>query len=235
MSTTSILFSFESFDEQNASLENPLGVGDIIVDQPSANENSQTPPPEMFAKEAMETAAKEAFEKGKAAGFAEGKAAALTEINHAEQQLNQKISAALESLNIQLATLFDTVEHYNPERFIPSIQQLALGIARKIAGDSIRETAIQEIEDYINHSLGVLFDQPALTIYLHPELEATFMDRAKEFAVRNNFRGTIHIKPDANLPETDCRLDWHEGFSELSKEELWKNIYRALDTTFISE
>lgn len=232
MTIHSTQFPFESFDDvppANTGIQ-PLPALDA-VNTLTANENTPEikPQAEMFPKEALENASKEAFDAGKAAGFAEGKTAALADINTAQEQLNKKILAALESLNIQLATLFSNAEQLSPSHFTGPIQQLALGIAKKITGNDIKENAVNDIETYINRSLALLFDQPALTIYLHPELEAPLTEKIKELVVKNNFRGEVLIKPDTTLAATDCRLDWKEGFSELSRAELWKSIEKALE------
>src|SRR5690606_10497214 len=125
-------------------------------------------------------------------------------------------------------TLFANTETYSPTYFTPFIHQLAWAIARKITGNNLKEHASKEIEDHINHSLEVLFDQPILTIYLHPELETSMNAKIQELAAKHNFRGKILVKPDQTLTETECKLDWQEGFLSLSKEELQNNIQKVL-------
>lgn len=231
-------FPFEDFgDNQVKSDPLPLSAIKVVAKEeaqhPAANENETLVddgfvPTPLSISEAMESARQEGYNAGRTTGFAEGRTAAMAELGAGKEQIEKKISASLDSLNIQIATLIEAVERSNPNHFASLIHQLALAIAKKVTSDTLREGASDEIAKYISNSLELLFDQPILTVYLHPELEAQLVDRIRELAVKHHFRGEIQVKPDPTLAETDCRLDWHDGFLELSKEDLFKEIQKAL-------
>jgi flagellar assembly protein FliH len=233
--SVSLRFAFKDFEQDPPAVVQPEVPRDIPsqpvqYDTPppgSANENTQEifkELPPLFSQEELT----KAFEEGKAAGIQEGKATALDESAKVTDQLNKKIAISLDSLNIQLATLLEALEKKNPAHYVTFVHQLALGIAKKIMGNGMKEETIKEIEALVNSCMELVFDQPKLTIYLHPELEEPLSGRIQELIVKNNFRGEVLIKADPTLSETDCRIDWQEGFVELSKEELWHTVQKVL-------
>lgn len=182
------------------------------------------PPPPTFGEAEMQSARIEAKKLGYNEGFLAGQAQAAAVADAAQQDANQAIGA----LSEQIATLSNSYTELLKQESL-NVSELALLIAKKVAGEALRERDVDVISALVVRCLPVIFSRPRLNIELHPDTLPKAQQRLQDYMVAQGYEGDLQFRANATLGVHDARLDWGKGVAERSTEALWQDISRLLE------
>ena len=215
-------------EETEASAQEKGKISSPSRDNAEPTPEDTQPPAITFSEDELQASKNLAYEAGKEAGFIEGRQTAVAEIDAAAEALNQTISHLLESLNTKINTLFSSVENENPKHFMPIVTRLALGIAQKVTNNTSNEHIKSRIEQVTAEALGLLFNEPSLTLYVHENMTPALQEMLDTLKNQKGFHGSIALQPDASLEESDCRIEWKDGCITHSNTTLWDDVRKTL-------
>lgn len=184
-----------------------------------ATEAAAEPPPPSYGQEELDQVAADSFQRG----VEQGRAEAMTGIEQRLadswqtvgdrfRQLQDRHRAALETLSAEVTELAYTM-----------VRQLSPAVAKK--------GGLQEIEAMIAEVFGSLRDEPRILVRVHPDLVEQVRARMEEIATNDAFEGQITVRPEAELSEGDCRLEWADGGAQRLQTEIWRRMAAALERT----
>jgi flagellar assembly protein FliH len=167
------------------------------------------PPPPTFSEAELERAKRTAFDEGIAEGIQRGKDDQQRISAEADQQLATSLRVAAERLNYAETAFQEQVQAQQDQ-----LKALALGIAKKLAAQSLRENAETIIAATIAQCLPHVMSQPALLVRVHPDTHISTERAFKSMADSANYEGIITVKGDDALHHGDIRIDWQFGTAE---------------------
>jgi len=145
----------------------------------------------------------EARREGHAAGLAEGE---RTAVARAEKQ----VATAADALAGRVAAMAATIDDAKKQSAAEAIN-LALSIARKLAGRMIAAQPTAEIEALITDCLQSLEGVPHLVIRCEPMLADRVRDIATARISHSGFTGRLVVLGDPDIAIGDARLEWADG------------------------
>jgi len=168
------------------------------VDMGRSNERKSS-----LSENALSELLAEARREGHAAGLAEGERTATA---RAEKQ----VAAAAEALAGRAAAMAATIDDAKKQSVAEAIN-LALSIARKLAGRMIAADPTAEIEALIAECLQSLEGVPHLVIRCEPMLADRVRDIATSKMSHSGFTGRLVVLGDPDIAIGDARLEWVDG------------------------
>ncbi len=145
----------------------------------------------------------EARREGHAEGLAEGERTATA---RAEKQ----VAASAEALAGKVAAMAATIDDARKQSTAEAVN-LALSIARKLAGRMIAAQPTAEIEALIAECLQSLEGVPHLVIRCEPMLADRVRDIATSRISHSGFTGRLVVLGDPDIAIGDARLEWADG------------------------
>ena len=145
----------------------------------------------------------EARREGHAAGLAEGERSAVA---RAEKQ----VATAADALAGKVAAMAATIDDAKKQSAAEAVN-LALSIARKLAGRMIAAEPTAEIEALITDCLQSLEGVPHLVIRCEPMLADRVRDIATARISHSGFTGRLVVLGDPDIAIGDARLEWADG------------------------
>jgi flagellar assembly protein FliH len=145
----------------------------------------------------------EARREAHAAGLAEGERTATA---RAEKQ----VATAAEALAGKVAAMAATLDDARKQAIAEAVN-LALSIARKLAGRLIAAQPTAEIESLIADCLQSLEGVPHLVIRCEPILADRVRDIATSKMTHSGFTGRLVVLGDPDIAIGDARLEWADG------------------------
>jgi flagellar assembly protein FliH len=145
----------------------------------------------------------EARREAHAAGLAEGERTAAA---RAEKQ----VATAAEALAGKVAAMAATIDDAKKQSVAEAVN-LALSIARKLAGRMIAAQPTAEIEALIADCLQSLEGVPHLVIRCEPMLADRVRDIATGKMTHSGFTGRLIVLGDPDIAIGDARLEWADG------------------------
>jgi len=145
----------------------------------------------------------EARREGHATGLAEGE---RTTVARAEKQ----VATAAEAIAGKVAAMAATIDDAKKQSAAEAVN-LALSIARKLAGRMIAAEPTAEIEALIVECLQSLEGVPHLVIRCEPMLADRVRDIATAKISHSGFTGRLVVLGDPDIAIGDARLEWADG------------------------
>jgi flagellar assembly protein FliH len=145
----------------------------------------------------------EARREAHTAGLAEGERTAAA---RAEKQ----VATAAEALAGKVAAMAATIDDAKKQSVAEAVN-LALSIARKLAGRMIAAQPTAEIEALIADCLQSLEGVPHLVIRCEPMLADRVRDIATGKMTHSGFTGRLIVLGDPDIAIGDARLEWADG------------------------
>lgn len=175
------------------------------------------PPPPKFSAEELEAAKTAAYAEGEAAG----RAAAYGEHQQALERALQAIAAKLSQLasaeeRAQLVARTEAVE-------------LAVAIARKLAGRLIERQPLEQIEALVLGCMDDMRDEPRLVVRAAESVIQLLDQRVDQLVAQSGFGGKLVLVPDETMAPTDCRIDWADGSAERRQTNLEQEVDQAVE------
>ena len=196
--------------------------GKIFI--PSHTRKAEPPPPPIFNEEQMLASEREGYKKGFIAGEQEGR-------NQAESE-QAEINRALAGMNEQFVQAVSPLfEHYRQMvlQFQKDVPNIALAVARKVAGVALQENAEAIISELAMRCCETMVSEPELTIVANEKMGDTLENKLQELALRLPAVTHITIVRDPSMPAADCRIEWNHGSLERVTEQLWRQVEKSLN------
>jgi flagellar assembly protein FliH len=168
------------------------------VDMGRANERKSS-----LSDNALAELVAEARREGHAAGLAEGQRTAIA-------QAEKQVATAAETLAGKVAAMAATIDDAKKQSVAEAVN-LALAIARKLAGRMIAAEPTAEIEALIADCLQSLEGVPHLVIRCEPMLAERVRDIATSKMTHSGFTGRLVVLGDPDIAIGDARLEWADG------------------------
>jgi len=168
------------------------------IDMGRANERKSS-----LSDNALAELLAEARREAHAAGLAEGE---RTAIARAEKQ----VATSAEALAGKVAAMAATIDDARKQSVAEAVN-LALSIARKLAGRMIAAQPTAEIEGLIADCLQSLEGVPHLVIRCEPMLSDRVRDIATAKMTHSGFTGRLVVLGDPDIAIGDARLEWADG------------------------
>ncbi len=210
--------------EFGAQIKNAAVTGKVFLPSHTRKiEPPAPPPPPTFSEEEMMLAEREGYKKGFAAGEIEGRKQAENQ----QAEINNQLVAMIDTFTSSVAPIFD---HYRTmtldlQKDIPNV---ALAIARKVAGESLQANAEAVVCDIAMKACETMISEPELTIVAHESFADTLENKLQELAQRLPAATRIIIVRDPDMPKADCRIEWHNGSLERVTTNLWQHVEKAI-------
>ena len=166
----------------------------------------------------------EARREGHAAGLAEGE---RTAVARAEKQ----VATSAEALAGKVAAMAATIDDARKQSVAEAVN-LALSIARKLAGRMIAAQPTAEIEALIAECLQSLEGVPHLVIRCEPMLADRVRDLATSKISHSGFTGRLVVLGDPDFAIGDARLEWADGGVVRDIRQLSADIDAAISEFF---
>lgn len=184
----------------------------------------EAPPPPTFDEADLKAAERDGYQKGFLEGVKEGRSQ--------EQSQQASINAQLAGMSGQFAgAIMPLFQHY--EKMATGLRaqvgELALTIARKVAGAALTESAAAHVTEITNRCCESLLREPHLSIVVHESLGDTLEKQLAPLAARMPESSHVTIIRDPNMALSDCRIEWDGGCMEHSTEQLWQRIAVVLE------
>lgn len=190
-----------------------------VIEETLVEEVEAPPPPPTFSESDVEVARSTAQKLGYAEGFEAG-------IAHAAEQADAKRQTIDASLT-RLGGLLNGLQHsYQQllEREATDLSQLILMIARKVAGEALKNAGDEALTALVQQCLPVILSKPKLAIELNPESFEPTIDRIESILEASGYEGEIQFRANPALGTNDITLDWVSGQASRNVETLWEEI-----------
>ena len=184
-----------------------------------ATEAAAEPPPPSYGQEELDQVAADSFQRG----VEQGRAEAMTGIEQRLADSWQTVGDRFRQLQGAHRAALETLSAEVTELAYTMVRQLSPAVAKK--------GGLQEIEAMMAEVFGSLRDEPRILVRVHPDLVEQVRVRMEEIATNNAFEGQIAVRPEPEMSEGDCRLEWAEGGAERLQTEIWRRMTGALERT----
>lgn len=176
----------------------------------------KAPPPKFSAEE---------LEQAKAAAFAEGEAAGR-EAAHGEHQRNLEL--ALHNIAKQLGAIA-AGEQRAQVAARTEATELAVAIARKLAGRLIERQPLDQVEALVLRCMDDMRDEPRVVIRANEAVVQQLDAKIDQLVAQSGFGGKVALVPDETMAPTDCRINWADGSAERRQTALEQEVDQAVE------
>ena len=176
----------------------------------------KAPPPKFSAEE---------IEAAKLAAFAEGEAAGR-DAAYGDHQ--QNIEQALQAITGALAQIAGAEERSRIAARKEAVE-LAVAIARKLAGRLIARQPQDQIEALVLRCMDDMRDEPRLVVRAAESVVQLLDQRVDQLVAQSGFGGKVVLVPDDTMAPTDCRIDWADGSAERHQAALEQEVDQAVE------
>ncbi|WP_300300186.1 FliH/SctL family protein [Ferrovibrio sp.] len=175
------------------------------------------PPPAKFSAEDVEAVRATAYAEGEEAG----RVAA-----HGEHQRN--LEQAMHALEGRLAAIAGGEERSRLAARAEATE-LAVAIARKLAGRLIDRQPLEQIEALVLRCMDDMRDEPRLVIRAAEPVVQLLDQRIDQLVAQSGFGGKVALVPDETMAPTDCRINWADGSAERRQAALEQEVDQAVE------
>ncbi|WP_341898097.1 FliH/SctL family protein [Ferrovibrio terrae] len=176
----------------------------------------KAPPPKYSAEE---------IDVAKAAAFAEGEAAGR-EAAHGEHQRN--LEAALHHIGMMLGDIANSEQRAHIAARTEATE-LAVAIARKLAGRLIERQPMDQVEALVLRCMDDMRDEPRLVIRAAEAAVQLLDAKIDQLVAQSGFGGKVALVPDETMAPTDCRINWADGSAERRQAALEQEVDQAVE------
>ena len=114
------------------------------------------------------------------------------------------------------------------------LPQLALGIAKKVAGEALAINAAATVEEICLRCVSALLHEPKLSITVHESLAKTLEAKITGAAKSLQITGEIIVTGDAAIAPANCRIEWKNGAMVRDTETLWQQVEQVIGSMVAS-
>lgn len=175
------------------------------------------PPPQKFSVEEIDSARSASYAEGEAAG---------REAAYGEHQM--RLEQALQAIATQLGAIAAGEERAQVVARAEAVE-LAVAIARKLAGSLIERQPFDQIEALVLRCLDDMRDEPRLVVRAAEPVIQHLDQKIDQLVSQSGFGGKVALVPDETMAVTDCRINWADGSAERRQAALDKDVAQAVE------
>jgi flagellar assembly protein FliH len=176
----------------------------------------KAPPPKFSADD---------IEQAKATAYAEGEAAGRSAA-HGEHEHN--LEQALHNIAMQLAAIAGSEQRAQIAARTEATE-LAVAIARKLAGRLIERQPLDQVEALVLRCMDDMREEPRLVIRAAEAVVQQLDARIDQLVAQSGFGGKVALVPDETMAPTDCRINWADGSAERRQAALEQEVDQAVE------
>lgn len=153
-----------------------------------------------------------------------------TGVQQARQEGEYIASTALTTITQEMARLNGIHETIVRDAHKESIN-LALVIARKLAGELLARFSVPEVENVIRDllvQLGDLTAQPKVVAGVNPDLAPIIEQHIEGLKAQSGFEGQVSVIGEDGISGSDCRVEWAEGGGQRDAAQIESEITGAV-------
>ncbi len=219
-------FSFVSFGQEK--IQVPPPVEEIAV------EGAQQPveaKPVLQERIVREEELHRARSEGRDQGYKEGVAAAEAKFNTETSKREEAVKGVLEAIANRVTIAASEHAAYVKERQ-DILSRAVVTIARKVAGDALKAEPYAGIEATLRECLAVITGEPKIAITVPSGTAAGLRQRVDTMRpLLGGFAGEMVVEENAELQESDCRVEWGSGYVSRDTAALWSEIENIISRT----
>jgi len=106
--------------------------------------------------------------------------------------------------------------------------RLALASARIIAGAALEQYGEETLKDCITEALADLRSEPRVAVRVNPSMSDALAEILEGEAAQHGLEGALIVRADADVPRTDCVLEWRSGAIERTTADIESRIEQAV-------
>ncbi len=194
---------------------------------------SLVPEPEIALQPAEpvfnESQVKDAEQTGYCRGFLEGEKELREQAEAAAGKLQQDLLNAVEKLAGNVHRMMTEYNQFSQTQR-GELPKLALAIARKVAGQALKNDPMPAIESMVKTCVDRLLPQPHIVITVAEPLVAALRERLAEYYAHNQDPGEISIEGNPALTAADCKIVWEHGTAARSTASLWREMEALVES-----
>ena len=187
------------------------------------------PPPPVFGEADLEHARAAGKKMGYAEGFESGLAQANTEAHHAARDMAHHLARIEEHVATLITNYQSLINEQSGE-----LSQLIVMVARKVAGDALKEHGASAVTELVGRCLPVIYSKPSVTIDLEPGMLAAVEPLLRKQLAQGGFDGDVEFRSVEGMEPTDVRIDWGPGAAQRSTAAIWGEIEALLASVPLS-
>jgi len=166
-------------------------------------------------------------------GYQKGLEAGKAEATSKNAEIEKKLTTIFSSMDAKINNFFNSQLEISSKALNDAIN-LAVKVARKIAGDALKENPQAAIEAMIKKSIGFIVNEPQLIVVVNDKMAAEMEERINKIVKSKGFEGKILVRGNADLAEGDCILEWESGSARLESSELWKKVDSVIESSGVN-
>lgn len=187
------------------------------------NKNEPKEPEKKFTDEDLENAKKESYQNGFSSGLSEGQT-----IGKGERiVIEQNIDSSLKTITSKIDEIFSAVEKQK-DHLTKTFTKLSFDIAKKIAGNAIKENPTEKIEQAFKDTINLLGQEIKISIFVNTSQKADIEAKIGQIVATTEHVGKVSIKADDNIAQNDCRIEWEGGSLDLNNQKVIDDINTIL-------
>jgi len=175
----------------------------VFGDQAQAAQNAAPRARSSYSADEVEKIKNETFAAGKA--DTEAKAAAAK-------------ADAVKFVGAGIARVIQSLDQAQTQLRVESVE-LAIAVARKLAGASLDAFPLAEIEQVVTDCLHKLHREPRLVVRVAATISDDLQAEIHGLADRHGFTGRVVVLPEPSIKGADCRVEWAGGGLERNLED----------------
>jgi flagellar assembly protein FliH len=133
-----------------------------------------------------------------------------TALREAKVESDRRAATALQEIGIAIkgiAARYSGIE----SRMETEAVDVALAVARKLAGDLIASEPLGEITALVSDCFAQLVSTPHLVVRINDSLYEAAHARIEALAKQSGFAGRLIILAEPSIQTGDCRIEWADG------------------------
>lgn len=181
------------------------------------------PPPPTYSEEQLKAAEREYYKKGFLDGVQDGHKQAESE----QAIVDKNLSETVEKFAVAIAPLFADYQKM-AQMIRGQVPDIALAVARKVAGQAIGEQAAQIVADMAARACETMINEPKLAITVHESVADTLTQKLEKMGDRLPAATQIVVLRSKDMPFADCRVEWESGSMERQTDSLWQRVEKVI-------
>ena len=174
------------------------------------------PPAPTFSQEELDATRHQGWLEGRAAGEAD-----------AMERTERRLADTVERLTHDLQALAGA-QQQALARIERQATELSVAIVRKLFPALVARSGTVEIAALVADAIGLAQEQPKLALRCAPDMIEALEPILTQAAARSGFEGRLSVRGDAEIGETDCRIEWTDGGLDRNAGRLMAEIDAAV-------
>lgn len=187
------------------------------------------PPPPTYSEDELKAAERDSYQKGFLEGINEGKNQAQNE----QADIDKGLTLLVESFSAHYRPMFALYREMLKHQ-AGLLPQMALQIAKKVAGDALSKNAYAQVEEICLRAMNAVSHEPQLIVTVHESFKATLEAKIRNQGGNIQNIDEIIVVGDASIAPENCRIEWKNGAMVRDTQALWQQVEQLVGSMVAS-